>query len=132
MWQDLSLPLAGVVELSEVPHHLDKVVSRVFVVRAAGVRLPLVVAPVGALAALTGQPQPGVLPMTGDDHGAQVISFSVEFDRLVPDVLSPAVFALSLICPEAAGEQQQQSAGLGPHGLRWMLSVRGGEWNCCS
>lgn len=120
-------PLAGIVELSEVPHHLDEVVSRVFVVRAAGVRLPLVVAPVVARAAPTGQPQPGVLPMTGDDHGAHVLSLGVESDGLIPDVLSPADGALSLICPEAAGEQQQQSAGLASHGVRWMLSVRGGE-----
>lgn len=128
---DLPWCLAGIVELSEAPHHLDEVVTRVFVVGAAGVRLAHVFTPVGALAALARQPQPGVFPMTGDDHGAQVLCLGAEFDGIIPDALSPAI-ALSLGRPKAAGEQEQQSAGLGPHGVRWMLRVRGGEWDCLS
>lgn len=44
--------MAGIVELSEAPHHLDEVVTRVFVVGAAGVRHAQVFTPVGALSAL--------------------------------------------------------------------------------
>lgn len=92
--------------------------ARVFVVRAAGVRLAYVVTPVGALGALAGQPQLCVFPLAGDDHCALLLSLGVELDGLVPDVLS-------LRWPEAAGEEQ--SSGLGPHGVRGMLIVRGGE-----
>lgn len=86
---DLPGRLAGIVELSEAPHHLDEVVTRVFVVGAAGVRLAHVFTPVGALAALARQPQPGVFPMTGDDHGARVLSLGFKFDGIIPDVLCP-------------------------------------------
>ncbi len=48
---DLPRPVAGIAELSEVPHHLDKVVTRVVVVGAACVRLAQIVTPVGALVA---------------------------------------------------------------------------------
>ena len=106
--------------------------SGVLVVGAAAVRLPHVLAPVGALAAPARQPQPGVIPVTGDGHGARVLGLGLEFDGTVPDVLPPGV-ALGLGRPEAAGEQEQQSGGLGPHGVRRMLSAGGGgEWNCRS
>lgn len=124
---DLPRRLAGVLELSKAPHHLDEVVTRVFVVVAAGVRHAHVFTPVGALAALARQPQPGVVPLPGDDHGARVLGLGFKFDGIIPDALS-----LGLGRPKAAGDQQQQSAVLGPHGVRWMLSVRGGEWDCSS
>lgn len=128
---DLLRGLAGVLELSESPHHLDEVVTGVFVVGAARVRRADVFAPVGARPALARQPQPGVFPVTGDGHVAQVLGLGLEFDGIIPDALPPV--ALSLGRPQAAGQQQQQqSAVLGPHGVRWMLSVRGGERDCCS
>lgn len=129
---DLPWRLAGIVELSEAPHHLDEVVTRVFVVGTAGVRLAHIFAPVGPLAALAPQPQPGEFPLAGDDHGAQVIFLGFEFDGIIPDALSPAAVALSLSRLKAAGEQKEQSDGLGPHGVRQMLSGRGGEWDCSS
>lgn len=91
---DLLGPHAGVLQLPEAPHHLDEVVSRVFAVGATGVRLAQVLAPVGALVALARQPQLGVLPLTGHDHGACVFVLGAESDGFVPDA-SPA-FALGL------------------------------------
>lgn len=102
---DLSRRLAGVVELPQVPHHLDEIVTRVLVVSAAGVRFAYVLAPVGASLTQAGQPQPRVLPVTRDGHGAVVLSLGVEFDGVAPDVLSLAAVILSLSWPEAAGEQ---------------------------
>lgn len=85
---DLLWRLASVLELPEDPRHLDEVVARVFVVGAAGVRLAHVFAPVGALPALARQPQPGVLSVAGDDHGAHVVLLGFEFDGIIPDALS--------------------------------------------
>lgn len=92
---DLPRPLAGVVELPEAPHHLDEVVTRVFAVGAAGLRRAKVFTPVGALAALAGQPQPGEVPLTGDDHVADVIVLGFEFDGIFPDALPPDALSLS-------------------------------------
>ena len=91
---DLPRPQAGVVQLSEAPHHLHEVMARVLVVAAAGVRPSNVLAPVGALPALAHQPQPCVFPLTRDGHGALVLGLGVELNGIVPDALS--VRSLSL------------------------------------
>lgn len=122
-----SLALAGVGELPEAPHQLDKEVPGVFVVRPAGLRLPHELAPVRAAAALARHPQLGVLAVAGDAHGAQVLGLGPECDGLLPD--RPSLLGLRLGWPEAAGEQRQQSAGLGPHGVRRMPMVREGEFD---
>ena len=127
---DLPRCLAGVVQLPEAPHHLDEVVTRVFAVGAAGLRRAQVFTPVGALAALAGQPQPGEVPLTRDDHVADVIVLGFEFDGIFPDALPPDALSLSWL--RAAGEQQQQDAGLDPHGVGQMLSGRGGQRDCSS
>lgn len=117
---NLSWCLAGIVQLSQVPHHLHEIVSRIFVVRGAGVRLAYVVTPVQALVPLAWQSQPREFPLTGDNHGAWVFSLGAEFDRWIPNASTP--FSLSLSWPETAGEQQ--SSGLGPHSFQWVLNVK--------
>lgn len=109
--------LAGVGEFPQIPHYLDEVVPGVFVVGAARMRLAPVFTPVWVPVAPAWQPQPGVVPLASDDHGAQVLVLGVERDRIVPDGLSHTVIALSRSWPNTA--EQQQSASQCPHGVRW-------------
>ena len=101
--QNLSWALAGILELSQVPHDLNKVVPRVFVVSAAGVRFSQIVAPVGAPVALARHPELRVISLARNYHGAHVSSLVRELDGILPDVLPPASIALRLSVPEAAG-----------------------------
>lgn len=121
---DLPGSLAGVVELPQLPHHLDEVVPGVFIVGAAHVRLPHILTPVWVPVALAWHPQLGVFPLPSDGHCAQVLVLGVECDGIIPDALSSAAITLSLSRPNIAGEKQQ-SADLCPHGVRWMLNLRG-------
>jgi len=87
-----ALSLAGVVQLTQLPHQLCEVVTRVVAVGPAEVGLALEVTVVGACGGLSrggstaaGHPQTGVIPRPGDGHGAGVFGLGVETDRLVPD-----------------------------------------------
>lgn len=82
----------------------------VFVVGAAGVWFPRVIAPV-APGALARQPQVGVFSLARDQHGALVFILGDKVDGVVPDARSPVT--LSLSWPEEDGEQQR--GGPEPH-----------------
>lgn len=110
------MPLAGVLELPQIPHNLNEVVARSFVVSAAGVRFPHKLTPVEALRAPAGKPQPGVFSLACNDHGAFILPLGVKADGLLPDVVCPAAVSLRLSWPDAAGEQQQRG-GLDPHAV---------------
>lgn len=112
---DDSRSLAGIGELSQTPHHLDEVVARVLVEGAAGVRPADILTPVRPLGPLTGQLQLGVLPLSRDDHGAQVLCFGVELNGVFPDVLPPVVLSLGRPKEVTGEKQQKKGAGLGPH-----------------
>lgn len=115
----LSFPLASVLELPQMPHHLNKVVARSFVVSGAGVRFPHKLTPVEALRAPAGNPQLCDFPLGFKVHAASIVSLGVKGDGVFPDVLPPAVISLRLSWPDAAGKQQ--SGGLDPHAVRGRL-----------
>lgn len=93
----------------------------VFVVSAAGVWFPRVIAPVAPGALLARQPQVRLFSVARDQHCALVLILGDKVDGIVPDARPPVAVALGLGWPEEDDEQQR--GGPDPHGVGWMLTV---------
>lgn len=77
--------LAGVMELSQVPHHLGEEVTRVVVVRFTDVRFAQKITPVRLPFALAGDTELGEVGLAGDDHATGIFCFGEERNRRIQD-----------------------------------------------
>lgn len=128
LWLVNLRPLAGVVELPQVPHDLSEVVPRVVVIRLAEVGFAQEITPVRLALALAGDTQLSGVGLAGDHHSAGVFGFGVEANRLIPEVcfrlwLGPAVLgdfdvvtAVLCVCGPDEADQKESTAAYGSHG----------------
>lgn len=83
MWLVDAWTLAGIVELSQVPHHLSEVVAWVVLVCFTQARFAQKITPVRLSLALAGDTELSEVGLAGDDHATSVFCFGVERNRLV-------------------------------------------------